>query len=155
MTTRSLFRCGPGAVGLTLLAIGVLITIIAVQTVRLRRMGDRADHLQRSNIVLLCRADSKRKTYAYFGGESVYFDKSAEFSDRQHQIVVENDGTQLRVEFNGLTIACQTLQIDLETGQWVKDEPEFYERVGVDFDFAAASDAGAKSIQNFGPEEAP
>lgn len=139
MKARYFFRCGPGAISVALLGIGLLITIIAVQNVRLRRMSHRVDRLERSNVVLLCRASRApgRRTFAYVGGKSFFFDKSAEFSDRQHQIVVENDGTELRVEFNGVTIACQTLQIDLESGHWTKDEPRFYERLGIDFDFGA------------------
>lgn len=144
--TRYTFSISLRAVGLTLVAVSVLITVIAAQYLWLGRLTDRVDELERSNTVLLCRADSGRGIYAYFDGKHVSFDKAGEFVDREHRrrIVVENDGKKLRVELDGVLIACQTLRVDLGSGQWARDEMNFYERIGVDFDFAAASETDAQ-----------
>ena len=144
--TRYTFSISLRAVGLTLVMVVALITVIAAQYAWLGRLTDRVERLQRDNHVLLCRADSGRGIYAYFDGKHVYFDKAGEFVDREHRrrIVVENDGKKLRVELDGVMIACQTLRVDLGSGQWAKDEMDFYERIGVDFDFAAVSETGAQ-----------
>jgi hypothetical protein len=133
---RNTFRISLQRACLALLVTMVLISVIAVQYVWLRRLSDRVDRLQRANDVLLCRVSPGRKTYASIGGKNVFFDTAAEFVDRENRIVVQNSGTELVVELNGVPIACQTLQIDLETGRWTKDDPRFFERLGVDLDVA-------------------
>ena len=136
MTTRYVFSFSLRAVCLALLVVALLVTGIAVQNLQLHRLTRRVDQLQRSEQVLLYRIPSEDsvKTGAYIGGQNVFFDKTAEFSDRENSFVVRNNGAELVVELNGTPIVCQTLEFDAETGRWTKDDPRFFERLGLDFD---------------------
>jgi hypothetical protein len=89
-------------------------------------------------LLFLMPADgSSSKLAGYLGGQFVELGDSLALKSRRHTLDVRIDGAALVVETAGKVVRCQTLHYDPASGELKTDDPQFFERLGFDFDLIA------------------
>jgi hypothetical protein len=111
-----------------------LATGFAVQQFRLTELQRSARKDDSGPILLFRDHSAPGRIGAWMGGRYVLFDGEARILTRQGTLTARDENGQLVVDLPARSVACNTLIVDLESGHTTIDDPQFFERLGLDLD---------------------
>ncbi len=123
------------AVVLALLACGFAVQQRRIQILTAERIG--AETNRRIMLFHVLGAAAAPRIAGFIGGEYVELSETIKITDRRNQLHVDAGENSLVANVNGRTIHCTTFTFDPKSGQFETDAPQFFERLGMDFDFSA------------------
>ena len=122
---------------------GALVAGFGAQQWRITRLNAQLAHPAAPEPVLLFALPatdsdgSSAKLAGYLGGQFVELGDSLALKSRRHTLDVRIDGAALVVETAGKVVRCQTLHYNPASGELKTDDPQFFERLGIDFELAS------------------
>jgi hypothetical protein len=117
-----------------------LVCGFGLQQFRIHRLSQELSESQTATPIMLFHVPAGRshqKIAGYIGGQFMECSAPIKISDRKNglEVAAEEDG--LVVNVNGQVVRCKTFWFDSTSGRLAADEAQFFERLGIDYDFSA------------------
>jgi hypothetical protein len=117
-----------------------LVCGFGLQQFRIHRLSQELSKSEAAAPIVLFHvpADSGEPRIAgYLGGQFVECSAPIRVSNRQNALEVAAERDGLVVNVNGQVVRCKTFWFDSTSGRLAADEAQFFERLGIDYDFSA------------------